>query len=142
MKKAKWVYPLCAAIILLCIAGIIVSIVNMVENGVYGLYDVLKYPFLTLLEVGCIVLVIAFLIRSEYVVTKTEFIARYGIVKNVFPLQKISSMLLDSDTQKLTLNMEEGYFIVSAEESENQNLIQALRENNPEIGFSFTNAEK
>ena len=141
MKKSPLIIGLCIAVILLCIAGMIVGVVNITINGINGFNDILRYPFLLLIEIACIVLVVAMLIKAEYIVDEKNVIAKYGIVKNVFPLSEITSIVLDSDTKKLTLNMENGYFVLNMYEQDNHEFVQAIRQRNPKIDFSFTLTE-
>ena len=133
---------LAIAVILLCIAGIVLSILRIINEGINGFSDALKSPFLILICLFGITVVIALLIRSQYVITDREFITQFGFIKSKFPLDKFTAITLDTDQRKLTVNMNEEFFIISTHPDWNNDLAQALRERNPNIEFSFTVADK
>ena len=132
---------LAIAVILLCVAGIVLSIIRIINDGVGGFTDVLKSPFLILICLFGIVVVIALLIRSRYIVTDTDFITQFGIIKSKFAIKTFTSVVLDTDKQKLTVYMDEAFFVITTAPEWNHDLVQALREVNPDIEFSFTMAE-
>ena len=138
MVHSKRTYILSALILALCVVGMGISIYRALKFGINGFSDILKYPFLILLELFCIVLVIALLVKSQYVLDDKELKAQYGLVKNVFPIKSITSILLDTDTKKMTLHMGEEFFVLALPEADNHDFVQALRDKNPNIDYSFT----
>ena len=56
-------------------------------------------------------------------------------------MEKLTSILLDTDTKKLTVYMGEEFFVVTTNPTWNNDFVQALREVKPDIEFSFTLAE-
>ena len=133
---------LAIAIYALCAIGIIMSIHRIVLLGIHNLLDALQSPFLILICLFAIVLLTATLIRSRYLVTDTQFITEFGFIKSAYPLEKITSILLDTDNHKLTIYMGEEYFGVVTAPEWNNDLVQAIREKNPNVEFSFTLSEK
>ena len=133
---------LSCAVILLCLAGIALSVYRIIKEGIHGFTDALKSPFLIAVCLFGIVVVVALLIRSQYIVTDEHLITQFGIIKSKFAIQDITSILLDTDSHKLTVYMGEEYFVVSTNPEWNNDLVQALRERKPEIDFSFTLTEK
>ncbi len=79
--------------------------------------------------------------RSRYLVTEEDFIAQFGFIKSKFPIRNITSLLLDTDTQKLTVYMGEEFFVVMTDAKWNNDLVQAIRRVKPEVEFSFTLAD-
>lgn len=126
----------------LCLVGIGLSIWRIIEDGVQYFGDALKSPFLILISLFGVVLIIALLLRSRYLVTNEHFIMQLGLIKNKYALQDITSLLLDTDTQKLTVYMGEEFFVAITNPEWNNDLVQAIREKNPNVEFSFTLADK
>ena len=132
---------LAIAVFILCAAGIVLSGWRIHNQGIHGFNDALKSPLLIAICVFGIVVVAALLIRSQYVITEKELIVQFGIIKNKFNVAEFTSILLDTDTQKLTIYMGEAFFVVTTNPMWNNDFVQALREVKPEIEFSFTLTE-
>ena len=141
-RFTKLMILLAIAVILLCSAGIGVSIWRITQNSVKQAGDLLKSPLLIAICVFCIALMISVLIRSRYVLTENEFIAQFGFVKSKYTVKSFTSVTLDTDTRKLAVYMRENFFIVVIDPAQNNDFVQALRKVNPNIEFNFTLAEK
>ena len=113
----------------------------MLRLGLNGFSDYLKYPFLLLVSVFCIVIVVALLIKSQYIIDEKYFTSQYGFIKSRYEIGKITSIVLDTDTYKLTVHMGEEYFFLSLSKEWNENFVRALLAVNPAIDYSFTFAE-
>ena len=131
----------CSALAL-CVAGVGVSIWRIVNEGIHEFGDLLKSPLLIAISLFGVILVIALLIRSRYLITKEHFIMQLGLIKSKYALKDITSLLLDTDTHKLTVYMGEEFFVVTTNPEWNNDLVQAIREVNPNVEFSFTLADK
>lgn len=134
----KTVIILAISVIVLCVASLAVSIYQLTRFGIGGFTDYLKYPFLMLISVFCIVLVISILAKSQYVVTDRYLISQYGFIKSRFDVKKITAITLDTDTNKLTLNIGEQYCMITTAKEWNEELVRALLKINPNIDYSFT----
>ena len=142
-RFTKTVIGLAIAVVALCLVGIGLSIWRIATFGINGVGDVLKSPFFILVCVFCITLVVSIFVRSRYIVTKEHFITQFGFIKSKFPIKDMTSIVLNSDTNKLTVYMgEQQYFILSIDPSWNDAFIEALRNANSNVEFSFTLAEK
>jgi len=142
IKFSKTILVLAVAVLCLCVASIIVSILNMKRFGLNGFSDYLKYPFLLLVSVFCIAIVVALLIKSQYIIDETYFISQYGFIKSRYEIEKITSIVLDTDTNKLTVYMGEEFFVLSLNKEWNEKFVRALLNVKPSIDYSFTVAEK
>ncbi len=140
-KFTLLMWILAGAALLLCVAGTALSIWRIAVEGIHSFGDVLKSPLLIAISLFGIVLIVALLIRSGYAVKDGQFIIQFGLLKNRFPIEKITSILLDTDTHKMTIYMGEEYFVVTTDPTYNNDLVQAIRELNPSVEFSFTLAE-
>ena len=132
---------LACATLLLCVAGIGLSVWRIIKEGIHGFNDALKSPFLILICLFGIVVIVSLLIRSRYIITEENFVTQFGIIKSKFPIQDFTSVTLDTDTRKLTIYMGEQFFVVTTNPAWNNDFVQALREVKPELEFAFTLAE-
>lgn len=132
---------LACAVLVLCALGIALSVWRIVDEGINGFNDALKSPFLILICLFGIAIVIGVLIRSRYLVTEEYFITQFGFIKSKFPIKSITSLLLDTNTQKLTVYMGEEFFVVLTDPKWNNDLVQAIRRVKSDVEFSFTLAD-
>ncbi len=134
---------LAIAVLLLCTAGIAVSIYRLVKfGGVNGFAEALQSPLLIAISIFCIVIIIALLVKSQYIVDDTHYTTQFGFVISRFPIKDITALVLDMDTKKLTVYMGEQFSVLSLSPEWNDEFIAALRAVNPDIEFSFTLADK
>ncbi len=148
-KKAKYfkyqftktLITLAVAVLLLSLAGIGVSVYRIVTFGIHGLSQALQSPFLIGICVLCIVMILSILIKSQYVIDDKYYTMQFGIIKSKYLIQDITSILLDTDVNKLTIYTGEEFFVLSLSPKCHDEFIASLREVNPSIEFSFTLAD-
>ena len=129
-------------VIVLCLAGMGVSIYRIVRFGVGGFTDALKSPLLIAICIFCIVLMISVLAKSQYIVDDTYYTTQFGFVKSKFPIKDVTKLELNMDTRKLTVYVGEEFSVLSLSPDWNDEFIAAIRAVKPEIEFTFTLAEK
>ncbi len=132
---------LAIAVILLCGVGIGISVYRLITFGVHDFTDTLQSPFLIAVCIFCIALVVAILIKSQYAVTPTHYIVQFGFIKSKFLIKEITSLELNTTTNKLTVFVGEQFSVLSLNEKWRDEFITAIREVKPEISFTFTLAE-
>ena len=125
----------------LCFVSIGLSIWRLSIEGVQELREYLKYPFLIAVSIFGATLIVSLLIRSRYVVKNSTLTLQFGFIKNHYPLSAVTSLLLDTDTKKLTVFMGEEFFVLTTNPLWNNDLVQAIRNENPNVEFSFTLSE-
>lgn len=133
---------LCVLALLLCALAIAVTVYRMIKNGGIKVFnDVLRYPFLIAIALACAVLVIALLIKSDYLVDKTHLTTRFGLIKSRTELKTITELVSDKQTNKLTVKMGEEYAVISVDPSWCEEFVRAILDGNPSIEYSFTLTE-
>ena len=70
-----------------------------------------------------------------------QLVLQFGFIKSKYPLNAVTSLLLDTDTKKITVYMGEDFFILTTHPTLNNDLVQAIRKENPDVEFSFTLSE-
>ena len=132
---------LCVAVFVLCATGIGLSIWRIQKFGVNSFNDVIKYPFLILVCLVCIALMIALLIKSQYVIDDTYFYTQYGFIKSRFIIKDVSALVYNTDEKKLTVKFGEEYVILAVDPAWQEELVRAFLAIKPEIDYSFTLAQ-
>jgi hypothetical protein len=139
-KAMRWLF---IAIIALCLIGAGVSVWRIVQYGVNGFTDVIKYPFLIGICLFGIVLVISIMAKSEYLVDDSCLILQYGFIKNRFKASEITSIVQDMEKKKLQIYFGQEQFIaVNVHLGGLEELVRALLKINPAIDYSFTFTDK
>ena len=128
-------------VLLLCGAGIAVSVWRIVQFGIKGFNDVIKYPFLIAVCVFCIVFVVCVFIRSQYVVSGDKLITQFGFIKSSYDIKKITALTFDRDTNKLTVYFGEEYMLLAVNPTWNEQFVRAILDVNSSIDYSFTLTE-
>ncbi len=126
----------------MCAVGIGLSVYRIITFGIHGFTDTLQSPFLIAICLFCIALVMAILIKSQYVVNDTHYIVQYGFIKSKFAIKDITSLELNTTTKKLTIFVGEQYSVLTLNEKWQDEFIAAVRAVKPEIDFTFTLADK
>lgn len=124
--------------LVLCAAGLIVSVYRLYNHGIKQFLDVLQSPLLILICVFAIAFIVSVLVKSQYVVTDKHYITQFGFVKSRFLIKDVTGIELDSDSKKLTVFVGEEYMVLSIVSEQNDAFVQAMRAVNPDVDFSFT----
>ena len=138
IKLTNTMLLLCVAVFILCATGVGLSIWRIIKFGVNSFNDVIKYPFLIGVCLFCIALMIALLIKSQYVVDDTYFYTQYGFIKSRFTIKDVSALVYNTDEKKLTVQFGEEYTVVSVDPVWQEELVRAFLAVKPEIDYSFT----
>lgn len=138
-KLSKVIFALCLLCMAICVAGIVITVIRIVNNGgIKGVLDVLKYPLLIVVEIFFIVFAISVIIRSRYIVTDTSLITQFGIVKSTYSLKDITTLTLDTKANKLFVYQGEVFFVLSVRKEWQTQLIQAILQSKPDLSVNFT----
>lgn len=124
--------------LVLCAAGLAVSIYRIWHEGIDEFIDALQSPLLIAICLFAIAFIISVLIKSQYEVTDKHYISRFGFVKSRYLIKDVTKIELDSDTKKLTVFVGEEYMVLSICPDQNDAFVQAMREANKKIEFTFT----
>ena len=138
IQFTKIIIALAVAVLVFCTVGIGFSIYQITSRGIGGFYDILKYPFLILVSIFCIALVIAILVKSQYLIDHVYLTSQFGFIKSQYEIKKITSVVLDMDTNKLTVYSGEEFFVLSLHKDWNEAFVRDLIAVNPSIDYSFT----
>lgn len=132
----RWLF---IAVIALCLISAGVSVWRIIQYGVNGFTDVIKYPFLIAICLFGVVLVICIMAKSQYLVDDTYLVLQYGFIKSRFKASEITSIVQDTDKKKLQIYFgQEQFIVVNVHVGELEELVRALLKINPSIDYSFT----
>jgi hypothetical protein len=134
-------YLLAFGALALFLFGIGFSAYRIVKFGVNGFNEYLQSPLLILICLFGIAVVASILIKSEYAVDEQYFYIRFGFIKDKFSIKDMTSLLLDTDANKLTVYFGENFITLAVNPTNNDEIIKAIREVNANVEFNFTLAE-
>ena len=129
------------AVIVLCLAGLGVSIYRIVKFGVPDFSSALQSPLLIFACLLCIAIVIGILVRSRYVVKGEYYYVQFGFIKSKYPIKEITAIVLDTDTKKLTVYVWDNFSVLTMLPSQTDGFVRALQEVKPSITYSVTLTE-
>ena len=141
LKLSKLIIALCILCLGLCAAGIVVTTIRIINHGIFGVMDVLKYPLLLAVCVFCIVVVISILIRARYIVDEKSLITQFGLIKTTYVISDFTSITVDMQTEKMTVYQGENFFVISVKPEWKDDFIKAILAVKPEIEVDFTLTE-
>ncbi len=148
MKKypfvfSKSMYAVFALGLLLCGAGIAVSIYRLVVGSVTTAYDWIGFVVMVLACLFLGALIISMLIRTVYTVDEEYFTLHLGFVRNRYPLNEIISVHLFEGAGKLAVYFQGNrYSAIVIKREQFDDFIHALTTANDKIGFSYSTAEE
>lgn len=138
---SKIIYILAVAVFPLCGISVALSVYRIVNFGITSFTDVLKYPFLILVSLFLIAVVVALLIKSQYVVKPNTLVVQYGFIKSSFDLKAVTSMTLDLTTNKLTIYTGEQFLVLATDREWSETFIRAILDENPSIEYTYVFSE-
>lgn len=140
IKFTKAIIAVAIAVLIFCAFGIAFSVIQLIKVGVASAFEMLKYPFLILISLFCIAVVVAILVKSEYVIDTQYLTSKFGFIHSKCDVKKITAVVLDTDTYKLTVQCGEEFFVISVNKEWNEAFVRDLMAVNPNIDYSFTSS--
>jgi hypothetical protein len=131
----------CILALLLCAAGVGMSVYRIISEGLDDFNKVLQSPFLILICLFCAAVIISIMIKSEFIVAGGELITRFGFIKSRLNIASITSMEQDRTTQKLTVYCGEEYTVFTLMKEWADDLVHEICVVNPDIELAFTMTE-
>lgn len=140
-KFNKTTVFLCILGMLLCLAGIATSIWRLVNEGVDGVTSALQSPLLIGVCIFGLVILISMLVRSQYVVDEKNITVQFGVIKSKTPIESVTAIELDKDTDKLSVYCGETYTVIAVNKAWNDEFVQAIQAVNPKVDYSLVLAK-
>ena len=134
--------------LMLCFAGFGLTtwrFYNFLQDGGDSIYGWIQYVLLYFVSTFLAVLIIAMLIRSQYLITDKHLIMQFGIIRSKYELKTVYSVHLFKGSNKLAVYFDDfqtKYMVIVVKDSWYDDFVQTLLERNPSIGFSFSTAEE
>ena len=133
----------------LCAAGIALTtwqFIGFLQGGNFGsAYEWLKYAILYLVSIALAVIIVAMLVRSEYVLTDKKLTLVFGLIRFGYELEKTRSVHLFKGANKLAVYFDDEktrYMVIVIKDAYYDDFVRELIERNERIGFSFSTAEE
>ena len=132
--------------IALCIVGlglnVYLLIVNDISSSANIVYPIIQHSLMFLIPVVLLIILISLLCSSYYVIDGKTFKTSFGIIKSVYSVEDIDTLLLDRTTEKLAVYFKnKNFVIISVREEWQSEFIDALCKANSDIEFSIKSKE-
>ena len=134
--------------LLLSIAGFGLTLwrfMNFLKDDINSIYDWIKFVLLFFVSFILAVLIIAILIRSQYLLTGTHLVLQFGFIKQRFAYSEIYSIHLFRGLRKLAVYFDDfktKYIVIVVNENWYDDFIKTLTERKPGLSFSFSTPEE
>ncbi|MDE6868204.1 MAG: hypothetical protein K2J83_03570 [Clostridia bacterium] len=128
--------------IALCVAAFGVNIFSIITGDVAAsanpVYPIIQYTLMFLVPIVLLVVLISLIISSYYSIEGSTLKTSFGIIKSKYDISTIDTILLDRNTNKLTVYFKNNNFVVIVVKEEwYDEFIDALCKANKNIEFSI-----
>ena len=130
---------------LICFGLTLWRFLSFLREDSSSIYGWMQYIILFIVSVCFAILIIAMLIRSQYIITGTQLILQFGLIKQKFEIKNIYSVHLFKGMNKLAIYFDDfktNYTVIVIKDIWYDDFTQTLLERKPSIGFSFSTAEE
>lgn len=150
----RYPFKFSAVMIVVFIAGTVLSLagfgltlwrfLTFLKEDVSNIYGWIQYVILFFASLFLAVIFISMLIRSQYIITGTQLIIQFGIIKQKYEIKDIFSVHLFKGLNKLAVyfNDQSKYTVIVVKEIWYDDFIKTLTERKPGLGFSFSTPEE
>ncbi len=147
MKKFKYGFTrllkifICIGIVL-AVAGIGLNIYFIFSKGLQHaervIFPILQYTLTFFVSIMLLVILISLLASSYYSIEGKTLTTSFGIIKSKYDISEIQTVILDRNTNKLSVFFgESSYIIIAINPDWYDDFTDALLEANPKIEFSI-----
>ena len=132
----------------LCAAGFGLTLwqfLDFLKGDLGSAWEWMKYLLMFLVCGLLFILVVAMLIKSQYLITDGELVLQFGFIRTRYELKKIRSVRHFMGSGRLAVyfdDMKNQYSVIVIKESWFDAFVKALKEKNEDIEFDFTSAEE
>lgn len=113
-----------------------------ITSAVNPVYPILQYTLMYLVSVLLFIILISLLVSSYYSIDGKTLTTSFGIIKSKYEISKITDVVLDRNTNKLTVHFgENNFFVIVVKEAWYEEFIQAILKANPKISYTVNSKE-
>lgn len=117
-------------------------ITDGIKEAANIVYPIIQYTLMFFISVLLLVILVSLLVSSYYEVKDDYLKTSFGIIKSKYNISEIETILLDRETNKLTVHFKNQNFIVIVVKPEWYNeFITAILEKNPRIEYTIRSKE-
>ena len=130
--------------LVLCAAGFGLTtwrFIGFLGDGADSVYQWIQYVILYFVSVFFSAVIVALLIRSQYVLTEDRLILQFGFIKQKYEIKSIYSVHLFKGLNKLA-DFRTKYTVIVVKEIWYDDFVKELMRRKPGIGFSFSTPEE
>ena len=141
-KFTRLIYALIAIGMVACAAGFGVNLWLCVSNGIpdtnNATFTILRYAIMFIVTVVLFAILLSLLISSYYAVDNEHIKTKFGFLASKYEIKEVDSVILDRNTNKLTVTFKNDSFIVIVvKEQWYDEFVQAILDVKPVIEYSI-----
>ncbi len=151
----RYPFKFSTIMIVLFIAGLLLSVagfgitlwrfLDFLKDDISSVYAWIQYILLFFVSLFLSALIIAMLIRSQYVITGTHLILQFGFIKQKHAIETIFSVHLFKGLNKLAVYFDDfktNYIVIVVKDVWYDDFIKTIMERKPGIAFTFSTPEE
>lgn len=132
--------------IALAVAAFGVTLYNVIKGDFLQsnnkVYPLIGYSVMFIVAALLLVILISLILSSYYAVGEGTLKTSFGIIKSKFKIENITSVMLDRETNKLTVHFADETFILIVVKPEwYDDFISELLKNNPKIEYTINSKQ-
>ncbi|MDE7454006.1 MAG: hypothetical protein K2N22_06325, partial [Clostridia bacterium] len=132
--------------IALCFVGLGINVFAIITGDIKSaanpVYPIIQYTLMFLIPIVLLFILISLIVSSYYAIDGTTLKTSFGIIKSKYDISAIDTVLLDRNTNKLTVYFKNNSFVVIVVKEEwYDEFIDALCKANRSIEFSIRSKE-
>ena len=124
--------------LLVCIAGLCWNIFNLVEYLNMGIFKIITYSLMIVLNLFLIIFVLSIIVSSHYEITQDYLICKFGFLTSKCKLVDIIQIIYYTDKNTLVVYFSnERYTIITIKQQDYQSFTDFLLEKNNKIYYQI-----
>ncbi len=131
----------CIGVMLLGLGGMALSVWRLIAFPVRDVWDTVKDILILPIGGFCAVTPLTVVLRSGYTITDKRLTQRFGIFRTQYDIRDISSMVLNSESKKLTVYFQGQAIVPMIAPDTNEAFSRAILTVKPDIDYGFTLAD-
>ena len=132
----------------LCTVGFALTtwqFIGFLQGDITSVYSWIKFILLFLVSLLLSVLIIAMLVKSQYVITEKNLIMQFGLIRSRYEIKKIRSVKLFRGSDKLTVYFDDyktNFMVIVVKNTWYDEFVRALIARNEKIEFDYITVEE
>lgn len=144
-KFSKLITAAIYAGMVLAVAAFGITLFTVIKDNVFGegnIYPILSHGIMFIISLLLFIVLLSLLISSYYSIDGKILKTSFGIIKSKFKIENIESIVLDRQTNKLTVHFADKSFILVVVKPEwYEDFVSEILKSNPKIEYTINSKQ-